>query len=82
MVIAPSRIIEDGIPFYFYREHFDFGRFPAYRSADDRFRFLVDGCAVTPQQLADYLMAQYVQQSERGIRQALSGYSELRGIRA
>ncbi len=75
-------IVTDKNTYVFYRSHFDFGDFDAYRSADNRFRFDLNGELVTPQQLADYLDAQYVQVSEAGIHQAVSHYSELRGLPA
>ncbi len=72
----------DATSFTFYRSHFDFGDFDAYRSEDGRFAFDLNGELVTPQALADHLDAQYVQQSEAGIRQAVSRYAELRSLKA
>ena len=44
--------------FVFYREHFPWGRTPAYRTADGRYRFLSsDGLILTPSAMAAELMA-------------------------
>lgn len=75
----------DGTRFSLYREHFPWGDTPGYQSADGRFRFMESRyrpAILTPIQLADLLDAEYVLQSEAGIRQAMSRYAELRALPA
>ena len=48
----------NGDTFVFYREAFPWGRTPAYRTADGRYRFLSsDGSVLTPSAMANELMA-------------------------
>jgi len=80
---SPDTVEADGRHFHFFREHFPFGDFPGYMHVDGEsrsFRFWANGRAMTPNELADYLEAQYIQQSEMGIRQAMSKYAELRSL--
>lgn len=82
---TPDTIKVDGREFYFYREHFPFGDFPGYRTFGDTelaYRFIESGEIVTPTELADRLSANYVQQSESGIREAMDRYQGLRTLPA
>lgn len=83
MTTAPDHIYVGMAKFHFYREHFDFGTFPAYRSdfgGKSHFRFFVGGLIMTPDQLADFLEEEYIQQNESGIRAATSRYATLRAL--
>lgn len=83
MLRAPDSLTQNGHNFYFYREYFPEGQFAGYKADDgEHFRFWVDGEILTPNMLADHLVAQYEQQSESGIRAAMSNYAGLRALPA
>ena len=80
MFEAPDTVTDGDTVFMFYREHFPEGKFAGYKSADSRFRFILDGQTFTPNGLADYLTREYEQVHEDGIRAAMSGYSAIRSL--
>ena len=70
----------NGDTFVFYREHFPWGRTPAYRTADGRYRFLSsDGLILTPSAMADELMT-WDADSQATMALKDARYAELRAL--
>ena len=77
---APNSFDIDRCHFTFYRRAFPFGDYDAYMCGHPRYRFWANGKIMTPNELADYLAANYSQTTEVGIRSAMSGHSDLRAL--
>ena len=70
----------NGDTFDFYREHFPWGRTPAYRTADGRYRFIApDGSILTPSAMANELMT-WDANSLATMALTDSRYAELRAL--
>ena len=70
----------NGDTFDFYREDFPWGRTPAYRTADGRYRFLSsDGLILTPSAMADELMT-WDADSQATMALKDARYAELRAL--
>ena len=75
-----NALIVNGDTFDFYREDFPWGRTPAYRTADMRYRFIAsDGSILTPSAMADELMA-WDANSLATMALTDSRYAELRAL--
>lgn len=76
----PVAVTVNGDTFDFYREHFPWGRTPAYRTADGRYRFIsADGSILTPTAMADELMT-WDANSQAAMALTDSRYAELRAL--
>ena len=76
----PVAVTVNGDTFDFYREDFPWGRTPAYRTADMRYRFIAsDGSILTPSAMADELMA-WDANSLATMALTDSRYAELRAL--
>ncbi len=70
----------NGDTFVFYREDFPWGRTPAYRTADGRYRFIAsDGSVLTPSAMANELMT-WDANSQAAMALKDSRYVELRAL--
>ncbi len=70
----------NGDTFDFYREYFPWGRTPAYRTADGRYRFIAsDGSVLTPSAMADELMT-WDADSQATMALKDARYAELRAL--
>lgn len=76
----PVAVTVNGDTFDFYREDFPWGRTPAYRTADGRYRFIAsDGSVLTPSAMANELMT-WDANSLATMALTDSRYAELRAL--
>ena len=76
----PVAVTVNGDTYVFYREDFPWGRTPAYRTADGRYRFVsADGSILTPSAMADELMT-WDANSLATMALTDSRYAELRAL--
>ncbi len=80
MTRGPISLDIDGCHFTFYRRAFPFGDFDAYMCGHPQYRFYANDKIMTPNELADYLTAEYEQGTEVGIRAGMSDYWDLRSL--